>query len=267
MSISKIAVYQGGQWITEDIAVAASAISGSISSSQISSSGTLSNTIHLGNNQTQHVLVAGIDVNGNLAYPANEIQLSYLYDLTGKIQPQIDAKATTQALSTSVSNLQTALQTSATYVGSNDGNNNLSFKPFNQWYTIPLKHASSTTKTETTRINFQMKKDDNYQVGGLYYVQRGVHFEMGSLILSGSHTSNPSSGTQTSDSVLSTYALCNDLSDSISLHNVAGETSAQLDYARLSMRVAITGTLSASFGFMPFFARHINGDILAISYS
>ena len=138
MSINKIAVYQGGRWVTEPIGVAASAISGSIASSQItsidaskisgsiassqinslagsqitgsitnatvpsskisgtiatsqiSSSGTLSNTIHLGTNQTQHVLVAGIDVHGNLVYPANEIQLSNLYDLTGKIQPQID---------------------------------------------------------------------------------------------------------------------------------------------------------------------------------
>ena len=129
MSINKIAVYQGGQWITEDIAVAASAISGSISSSQIEN---ISGSKIIGNlyvNPTDsnyptlrfsgdfsniHVAtIPVVDSVGRIVFSDN-IHQSYLTDLTGNVQNQLDAKATTQALSTSVSNLQSSINTKAT---------------------------------------------------------------------------------------------------------------------------------------------------------
>ena len=116
MSINKIAVYQGGRWVTEPIGVAASAISGSIASSQITSidaskisgsiassqinslegskiNGTIATsqtTIYLGNS-TNNVLIAGITAGGNLTNSSNhQVKLSDLDGLTDNVQNQIN---------------------------------------------------------------------------------------------------------------------------------------------------------------------------------
>lgn len=137
MSINKIAVYQGGQWITENIAVQSSEIVGNIQSSQIDS---IANTKITGlTNNSQAAVLAAVSTNGHLYVPTSPVLNTHLTGLTGNVQTQINN------LSSSITNLN---------LSNIDGN-------------IPGSKITGTINTSQTTIKVDGTTDGHVLIPGV----------------------------------------------------------------------------------------------------
>lgn len=236
MPINKIAVYQGEQWITQNIAVQSSDIIGNIQSSQIESLD--SSKITGLNHSASYAALAAVNTNGRLIVPSTPVLHTYLTGLKSNVQGQLDTKASTDDLSSGLTSLQNlhAVQTvntsGTTAVNSLNGINHYAT------YIIDLQEGGTQT------VEFRIVKNSTVSLYFHTMLRYGsASFKEGSLFIR--------KGSATSSTISVDFEWFADISDKITITKPTNAATGHTNYDNINIPITYSGSVNAQIFLEP----------------